>query len=266
MKNKKLLSGVLAAALLFAVPTTAMAMPTDIEEAVTTPGYNSYEHVGGSAYYAESDLLPLDENYVATAQAMIRTAPFGEILGSTNKGQTYHVVGECPDCMWYKVSGNETGYVYAKYLIPESQYTSSAPTYNVRSLDMMMTVANAAVVNVRNAPTASSGNVIDTVKENEEVHVTGNVLGTQWYECEIDDETVYICDDYLKPEFPQTMVCKAKSTLNIREAADGSAKIIGVLKTGDKIKVSADENGWLRFSLPDGTIGYVSDEYVAAIE
>lgn len=266
MKSKMLLGGIAAFSVFLASAGTVAAMPADIEEAVTSGGYNAYEHVGGSAYYDESDLLSMSGEYVATANAMIRTSPFGEIIGSTTPGETYHVVGECPDCMWYKISGNETGYVYASYLVPggSSSFTDT-PDYHVKSLDMLMTVCHASSVNVRTAP-SSSGRIVDVVREGEEVHVTGNVLGTQWYECERDGETVYICDDYLKPEFPQTMVCKVKTTLNIRESASAGSRILGVLRRGDKIKVSADENDWLRFSLPDGTIGYVSDEYMAAIE
>lgn len=35
------------------------------------------------------------------------------------------------------------------------------------------------------------------------VHVTGKVLGTDWYECELDGKTVYMSDDWLDPELPQ---------------------------------------------------------------
>ncbi|MDM8289640.1 hypothetical protein QUW41_10045 [Slackia piriformis] len=87
-----------------AMPAAAFAMPGDIQEAVTNQGYNAYEHQSGTAEYDESQLLAIDGNYVATANAMIRKAPFGEILGSVQPGTTYHVVGECPDCMWYAFS------------------------------------------------------------------------------------------------------------------------------------------------------------------
>lgn len=269
-KMRKILSHLLAASMVVAVALPVSAMPGDIEEAVTSGGYNAYEHVGGSSYYEEADLLSIDGKYVATANAMIRQAPFGEILGSVTPGETYHVVGECPDCMWYKISGSETGYVYASYLVPESEYrretnSNSEVGKNIKSLDMLMTIDGAANVNVRTAP-SRNGSVVAVAKEGEEIHVTGNVLGTEWYQCEYDGETVYICDDYLKPEFPQTMACTVRTTLNVHDGADVNANIIGILKHGDKIKASAVENDFLRFSLDDGRIGYVSDEYMAVVE
>ena len=74
------------------------------------------------------------------------------------------------------------------------------------------------------------------------------------------------CDDYLKPELPQTMSYTVQSALNIHSGAGAGTPVIGTLNHGDKIKVSADENDWLRFTMEDGTIGYVWDEYMAVVE
>lgn len=219
MKRARIATGVLTATLLAtAMPAAAFAMPGDIEEAVTQQGYNTYEYQSSDAAYDDSELLAVEGDYVATANAMIRQSPFGTILGSVQPGATYHVVGECPDCMWYKISGDVSGYVYASYLVPAGT----------------------------------------------EIRVTGNVLNTDWYQCEYDGRTVYAFDDYLKPEFPQTMACNVPA-LNIREAADINANVIGTLTMGDKVKVSADENDWLRFEMEDGRIGYVWDEYMEAV-
>lgn len=264
--KKRVVTGIIAAMLTFSGQTAVYAMPADIEEAVTQSDYNAYDHQSSYSYYDESDLISIGEYYVATAQAMIRQSPFGEIEGSVTPGQKYYVVGECSDCMWYKISGNVSGYVYASYMVPASDYSapaSSQQSYNVRDLNMKMTVT-AAAVNVRTAPTAS-GSVITSLTYGTEVRVTGNVLNTEWYECKYNGEIVYICDDYLTPEFPQTMACTAKQ-LNVRAGASGSSQVIGTLYHGDKEKISADENGWLRFSLPDGRIGYVSDEYMAVVD
>ncbi len=72
--------------------------------------------------------------------------------------------------------------------------------------------------------------------------------------------------DEKTPELPQTMSCTVKSALNIHSGAGADTPVIGTLKHGDKIKVSADENDWLRFTMEDGTIGYVWDEYMAVVE
>ena len=60
------------------------------------------------------------------------------------------------------------------------------------------------------------------------------------------------------------MACNV-SALNIRQAADINANVIGTLTMGDKVKVSADENDWLRFEMEDGRIGYVYDQYMEAV-
>lgn len=271
MKRARIATGVLTATLLAtAMPAAAFAMPGDIEEAVTQQGYNAYEYQSSDAAYNDSELLAVEGDYVATANAMIRQSPFGTILGSVQPGATYHVVGECPDCMWYKISGDVSGYVYASYLVPAGEYqqasnSNSDTGANIRSLDMLMTVdvLESSALNLREAPSTDSG-VVTSVPAGTEIRVTGNVLNTDWYQCEYDGRTVYAFDDYLKPEFPQTMACNVPA-LNIREAADINANVIGTLTTGDKVKVSADENDWLRFEMEDGRIGYVWDEYMEAV-
>lgn len=271
MKRARIATGVLTATLLAtAMPAAAFAMPGDIEEAVTQQGYNAYEYQSSDAAYDDSELLAVEGDYVATANAMIRQSPFGTILGSVQPGATYHVVGECPDCMWCKISGDVSGYVYASYLVPAGEYqqasnSNSDTGANIRSLDMLMTVdvLESSALNLREAPSTDSG-VVTSVPAGTEIRVTGNVLNTDWCQCEYDGRTVYAFDDYLKPEFPQTMACNVPA-LNIREAADTNANVIGTLTMGDKVKVSADENDWLRFEMEDGRIGYVWDEYMEAV-
>ena len=41
--------------------------------------------------------------------------------------------------------------------------------------------------------------------------------------------------------------------------------VIGTLNKGDKVKIFADENDWLRFEMEDGRIGYVYDQYMEAV-
>lgn len=269
MKKTRIAASVLTAALLAtALPGAAFAMPGDIEEAVSGSGYNAYEHQNGAAAYDDSELIQIDGTYVATANAMIRESPFGTILGSTQPGATYHVVGEAPDCMWYKISGDVSGYVYASYLVPESDYnhetgSNSETGANVRALDMMMVVDAKSGLNLRQGP-STNYLVVTAVAADTEIHVIGNVLGTPWYQCEYDGQTVYASDDHLKPELPQTMACSVNA-LNVREGAGTGYAVIGTLNKGDKVKISADENDWLRFEMEDGRIGYVYDQYMEAV-
>lgn len=272
MRKGKIFCIITAVSVMMAASMTAMAMPADIEEAVTQDGYNAYAYGNGSASdpYADTDLIQINGDYVATADAMIRTAPFGEILGSVIPGHVYHVVGEAPDCMWYKISGAVTGYVYASYMVPQNEYNTATNGntdlgVNVRSLDIKMTVNARDGLNVRTEPNTWC-TVLKTLPNGTEVHVTGKVLGTEWYQCKVDGQTVYMNDNYLQPELPQYMVCTADAGLNVRTGAGTDYPIIAVLRKGDKVKISDDENDWLKFSLENGTIGYVYSEYMAVID
>lgn len=74
--------------------------------------------------------------------------------------------------MWYKISGDVNGYVYAEYLVPEGSYNASTNSnshhgYNVRPLDMKMLV-DAHALNVRTAPSLN-GSVVTTVSQGTEV-------------------------------------------------------------------------------------------------
>lgn len=109
-----------------------------------------------------------------------------------------------------------------------------------------------------------NGAVVDSLPQGTEVHVTGKVLGTDWYECELDGKTVYMSDDWLDPELPQVMACTVDA-LNIRTGASTNYPVVGTLRRGDKVKISAMENDWLKSSLADGSIVYVADEYMAAV-
>lgn len=266
-KAKLTIGAALAVGMLVIGAGTAFAMPGDIEEAVNAGDYDSTQYQNGTATYEDSDLLAIGADYAATAYANIRTAPFGEIIGGTVPGQTYYVVGECPDCMWYKVSGEVGGYVYADYLVPQADYNAGTNSntdsgYNVRPLDMKMTV-DAVALNVRSAPSLDA-QVLKSLSEGTEVHVTGKVANAEWYECDVDGQKVYLSDNYLKPELPQTLTCTVDA-LNIRVGAGADTEVIGTLRKGAKVEVTADENDWLKFAFSDGREGYVYSEYMAVV-
>ena len=109
-----------------------------------------------------------------------------------------------------------------------------------------------------------NGAVVDSLPQGTEVHVTGKVLGTDWYKCELDGKTVYMSDDWLDPELQQVMACTVDA-LNIRTGASTNYPVVGTLRRGDKVKISAMENDWLKFSPADGSIVYVADDFLAAV-
>lgn len=52
------------------------------------------------------------------------------------------------------------------------------------------------------------------------------------------------------------------STLNVRREASISAEIVGHVRRGERLTITADAGDWLRVTLGDGTIGWVSSELV----
>lgn len=59
---------------------------------------------------------------------------------------------------------------------------------------------------------------------------------------------------------PKTYATVTASTLNVRETASSSGKILGALKQGDKVEVLGETNGWLKINY-NGKPGYISKQY-----
>lgn len=70
--------------------------------------------------------------------------------------------------------------------------------------------------------------------------------------------------EYITPA-TQTYCCTANTVLNIRSAPDGSANVIGTLKSGQHIQVYNIVDGYAKFDYRDG-YGYVSTKYLKMIE
>ncbi len=53
------------------------------------------------------------------------------------------------------------------------------------------------------------------------------------------------------------------SSVNVREGANTSSKIITTLTRNAKVNIENVENGWAKIKIEKGTIGYVSNEYIS---
>ena len=64
---------------------------------------------------------------------------------------------------------------------------------------MLMTVdmLESSALNLREAPSTDSG-VVTSVPAGTEIRVTGNVLNTDWYQCEYDGRIGYVWDEYME--------------------------------------------------------------------
>ncbi|MGI6069043.1 MAG: SH3 domain-containing protein [Blautia sp.] len=203
--------------------------------------------------------------YTAAGPAYIREAPGGQIVGNLLEGESYLVVGSQGD--WCEIDASTVhGFVYKDYLVSEygdvggmayreEEEAANAPKETVTDLDIMMQAT--AHVNMRSTP---NGTIVGVLEKGKDIHVTGNTSSC-WYRCENSDgKEVYIYDDYLRPDFPQTM--QATHMVNVRTGAGTNYEIEGVLGIGDKVKVSAEENNWYKFSYETtGEIGYAYADY-----
>lgn len=232
--------------------------------------YNNDQLIGNRGYYK------------ATQNANVRRTPYGDIIGSVTQGYVYYVVGECPDCYWYKImmDGGTYGYVYASLLTwanapvdatnttsvitaPEDIRYTDAFGNQVQSLNMIMTVMQDGT-KVYQYPNDQSA-VVAELPSGLTVHVAANVLNTQYYQIVYNGQTMYIHDDSIIPQFPQHLVCTATPAVNVHSGPGTNYPVIGSLNRGDKIDAVGIDNGWVVFTMSNGKTGYVTYIYTAAI-
>lgn len=240
------------------------------------------QNTGKYIDYPNESLVGTKGYYKATAKANIRKTPYGDVVGQMTTGWVYYVLGECPDCYWYKVmlDGGQTAYVYASYLTPANnpvdvsnpEAVVSAPEdirytdifgNQVQSLNMIM-VVNKDNAKVYQYPNDSSA-VVAELPSGLTVHVAANVLNTPYYQIVYNGQSMYIHDDTIIPQFPQQLVCTASPAVYVRSGPGSNYKVIGSLNKGDKINAIGIDNGWVIFTMPNGNTGYVTYIYTAAI-
>lgn len=234
-----------------------------------------------------SEDLPSRMIMTPTVGLNVRNAPglHGQITGSISPGEK--VVAVSNQEGWFMIDYKDQAmFAYGDYLSyvseedgsynqqhaalyggttnPATELTvSQTPAENPANfevLDLMMKAT--APVNMRLAP---YGTIVNVLQEGSDIHVIGNLTDVGWYKCETNGQTVYIHDDYLTPEFPQTM--KATVALNVRPTPSTSHTPVGLLQPGDKVKVSGEENGWFKYTYePTGQICYSKAEYMSAVK
>lgn len=234
--------------------------------------------------------LPSRMIMTPTIQLNVRNAPgtHGAVVGTINPGET--VIAAKNYGGWFLIDYKDQGcFAWGNYLSYVSEEDGSyneqhaglyqghdlygvaghkgntAPTTasvdekNLEKLDLMMKAT--AGVNMRETP---GGKIVNVLQKGSDIHVVGNLTDIGWYKCDNNGKTVYIYDDYLIPEFPQTM--KATTELNVRSTPDKSHAPVGLLHKGDKIKVSGEENGWFKYTYEKtGKICYSSAQYLTVV-
>ena len=149
---------------------------------------------------------------------------------------------------WYKITtdNNKTGWVSSKYV--EVQNTTTIKYVSASSLNM------------RKGP-STSYSVITTLTKGEEVEVISEENG--WAKINHNSKTGYVSSKYLSDEKPVKITIKYVNadSLNVREGAGTSYKILGTYNHGDEVKVVSIDGDWAKIQYEDG-YAYISNKYL----
>ena len=135
---------------------------------------------------------------------------------------------------------------------------------------------------LRSGP-STSASVITVIPDGSKVYILGSSGG--YYKVQLADGTVgYVDKSYIQragdttsvgtptapPRVAQPGTSKTKSvvtvksaSLNVRSTPSTASAVVGSVTKGQKLEVIGYSNGWYKVRLPNGTIGWVSGDYVS---
>ncbi len=115
-------------------------------------------------------------------------------------------------------------------------------------------------VNVRQTPVIADDNVITQLVKGTKVSVI-SVKGT-WTKIQYNNISGWISNDYIKVTEQVQIGTVTTSVLNVRSSADQSSDLITKIEKGDRVTVLLKSGNWYKVKLSDGTIGWVSADYL----
>jgi len=128
--------------------------------------------------------------------------------------------------------------------------------------DLKTGVITANSVNVRETPSISDDNIITQVDKGTKVNIVS--VKSDWTKVQYDNVTGWVSNDFIKStnSVLGTGVVTA-SVLRVRSSADTSAdNVIDNLQKGDVVTVILQSGDWYKVKTSDGTVGWVSNDYV----
>ena len=121
-----------------------------------------------------------------------------------------------------------------------------------------------ATLNLRSAAN-DLASVTGTLKQREAVEVLGYAdAQAQWIYVRSGSIEGYARREHfvLKKELVRVTLSDAGSTLSLRAGAGSGAQVIGTLRHGDVLTLLSTSDGWANVRTMDGTVGYVSAQYI----
>ncbi len=212
---------------------------------------------------SESDESTTKMSGVVTAEALnIRSAPWGDIIGTYKKGDKIEILGTLGD--WYKVEYNgKTGYVHGNWVTTPNKKGQTKAKYGV--------VSNCYWLNVRRTP---SGDILTQFKSGQQVYILGEV--GDWYKIKYNGNEAFVSKKYIdltdsassgstttnnssNSSFESFTGYVNATALNVRDGEWGT--IVGSLYKGDAVKVIGKSGDWYLVEF-NGKTRYVSANYI----
>jgi len=207
----------------------------------------------------------------------------GKVIASLKKGTQVTVYSESNGWSKIKASGKD-GYVSSQYLSTQNSTTVKASSTTTKPATVPKTttkyvnVEANSTLNMRSTA-STKGKVIASLKKGTQVTVYSESNG--WSKIKANGKDGYVSSQYLtttkvdsvkppsstanKPSTPKTVLkyvnVTANSSLNMRETASTSGKIIAKLTLGMEVKVYSESNGWSKVNV-NGKDGFVSSQYL----
>ena len=247
---KKILGLVLAAMMLLTVlPAATVADVAEIEEA----------EVRGEGQ--TGTIVNCKESVNVREKASSKS----KLLGTADKGNTYDVLGLFGN--WVKIDfDGEEGYVYKKYIRVEGVPSDTPVSGKVGKI---VNCNNS--VNVREDATSKS-KLLGMAKKGK----TFKVLATagKWVKIQYtSDKEGYVFKTYIKitnegSDDPTPIdgkvakIVNCKTSVNVRQKATSSSKLLGTAKKGATFKALAKEGKWIKIQYKSDVEGYVFHTYV----
>ena len=187
--------------------------------------------------------------YVSASSLNMRKGPSTSysVITTLTKGEEVEVISE--ENGWAKINHNsKTGYVSSKYLSDE------------KPVKITIKYVNADSLNVREGA-GTSYKILGTYNHGDEVKVVS--IDGNWAKIQYKDGYAYISNKYLSNEKPVKVTIKyvKADTLNIREGAGTSYKILGTYKKGQEVKVVSIDGDWAKIQYENG-YAYISNKYL----
>lgn len=142
----------------------------------------------------------------------------------------------------------------------------AAPNNNseIASLKAGIGTITADVLNVRISSNTTSG-IIGQLYKNNKV----DILETQngWHKINFNNNTGWISEEFVKQESVTTEPTTSKfgkvntTSLNVRESASTSSRILGSLKSGTTVEIIDLKDNWYKIKY-NNSIAYVSRDYI----